>query len=108
MTIHNPSRDAWLAARRSGIGGSDIAAICGLSPYQTPYDVWLDKLGQGEEVDPNSPGIYWGTVLEDVVAREYAQRTGAKVQRVNTMMRHPEADFALAKINRYRNVRTKK
>ena len=50
MTIHNPSRDAWLAARRSGIGGSDIAAICGLSPYQTPYDVWLDKLGQWETV----------------------------------------------------------
>lgn len=28
------------------IGGSDLAAILGLSPYRTAVDVWLEKQGK--------------------------------------------------------------
>ncbi len=34
-------RTSWLNERRKGIGGSDIGAILGLSPYRTPVDVWM-------------------------------------------------------------------
>lgn len=44
--------------------------------------------------------MYWGTVLEDVVASEYQIRTGRRVQRVRQTMRHPEYDFAIANIDR--------
>lgn len=37
----------WLEWRKQGIGASEIAAILGLSPYMTPYEVWLDKTGRG-------------------------------------------------------------
>lgn len=29
--------------RTKYLGGSDIGAILGLSPYKTPLDVWLEK-----------------------------------------------------------------
>lgn len=37
------SYDEWVAQRRHGIGGSDVAAILGVNPYKTPYHVWLEK-----------------------------------------------------------------
>ncbi|RBO54681.1 recombinase [Rhodovulum sp. BSW8] len=93
------TRTAWLAERRTGIGGSDIAAIVGLSRWATPYDVWLDKTGQAEDSE-ETEFQYWGTVLEDVVAKEYAKRTGQKVQRVNQRLIHPELPIAAANIDR--------
>ncbi len=35
----------WLAARRKGIGGSDVAAVIGVSKYAGPTRVYYDKLG---------------------------------------------------------------
>lgn len=95
----NLSRDEWLALRQSGIGGSDIAAIIGVSPYATAYDVFQSKT-QPLNTDAMSEFAYWGTVLEDTVAREFAKRSGLKVQNVNFMMRHPVHTFAVANIDR--------
>ena len=93
------NRTDFLAARRTGIGGSDIGAILGLSPWRTPYDVFLEKTSP--DITPKeSDSMYWGTVLEDVVASEYQIRTGRRVQRVRQTMRHPEYDFAIANIDR--------
>lgn len=67
-------RQAWLSERRRGIGSSDAAAICGLSPYATPLHVYLDKIGQGLEHD--SPEMRWGTRLEGAIAQAYSEETG--------------------------------
>ena len=40
------SREEWLAFRRKGIGGSDAAAVLGISPFRTGVDLYYDKLGQ--------------------------------------------------------------
>ena len=37
-------RDEWLAYRKTGIGGSDVAAILGISPFGTARDIYYDKL----------------------------------------------------------------
>ena len=37
------SHEEWLEFRRKGIGGSDAGAICGLNPYRTAINVFLDK-----------------------------------------------------------------
>ncbi|CAB3784634.1 YqaJ viral recombinase family protein [Pararobbsia alpina] len=36
------------------VGGSDVAAILGVSPWKTPYELWLEKMGRAikEEIDP--------------------------------------------------------
>ena len=97
--MNAPDRAAWLNARKSGIGGSDIAAVLGLSPYRSAVDVWMDKSGRAPAQE-ESEAMYWGTVLEDVVAHEYQKRTGNKVQRLNKMVRHPEHDWMIANLDR--------
>lgn len=99
--MNAPNRAEFLARRQSGIGGSEIAAIMGLSPYATPLDIYLRKTADTADLaDEQSEPAYWGTVLEDVVAREYALRTGAKVQRVNAQIRHREFPWAIANLDR--------
>ena len=93
------SREDWLRLRQSGIGGSDISAIMGFNPYKTAYDLYHDKIN-AVVADAQSDAAYWGTILEDVVAKEYALRNDCKVQKVNYMIRHPEFDFAVANIDR--------
>lgn len=100
-------RDDWLAIRKQGIGSSDAAAAVGLNPYQSPLELWLVKThrdGGLPKVDPNdetSP-MYWGTLLEHIVAAHYTKRTGNKVRRINAILQHPDPDKAwmLANIDR--------
>ena len=37
------TREEWLTLRKQGIGGSDAGAVCGLNPYVSPMDVYMDK-----------------------------------------------------------------
>ena len=41
----------WLTYRRQGIGGSDVAAILGISPFRTARDLYDDKLNIASAVD---------------------------------------------------------
>lgn len=76
-----------LEARRKGIGGSDIAAILGLSPWKTPLEVWQEKTGRATPKE-ESQAMHWGKVLEDVIARHYAMSEKIKVWRVNYTITH--------------------
>lgn len=96
----NLEHHAWLESRRLGIGGSDVAAILGLSKYKSPYELWLDKTARIPVDNSASEASYWGTTLEDIVAKEYATRNGVKVQRVNKTLVHPQFTWARANIDR--------
>ena len=76
------ARQAWLESRRLGIGGSDVAAILGFSPYKSPYQLWLDKTGRSERKESQNESAHFVNLLEDVVAKEFSRRSGMKVQRV--------------------------
>ena len=78
-------RASWLNERRSGIGGSDVAAILGISPWRTPVDVWLDKTGQSAD-EPPTEAMRIGTELEEYVARRYTEKTGREVRNHNKMI----------------------
>ncbi len=95
------SREQWLELRRRGIGGSDAAAILGLNPWKTPMDVWLEKTGEFTRNDEEkNEKMYWGTALEDVVAREFMARTGLKVRRRNALLQHRKHHFMIANVDR--------
>lgn len=94
------NRTEWLKARRSGIGGSDVAAILGMNRYKTKVDVYEDKIATDEPEDAQSQAAYFGSVLEDVVAQEFSKRTGMKIQRVNKMLRKGEDGWMIANIDR--------
>jgi putative phage-type endonuclease len=68
----------WHAWRAEGLGGSDIGAICGMSPWATPSTVYLEKvglLGPSEESEP----MFWGKQLEEPIARVFEMREGLYV-----------------------------
>lgn len=94
------NRIDWLKARRSGIGGSDVAAILGLNKYKSALDIYNDKISTEEPKDQQTEAAYFGSILEDVVAKEFSKRTGLKVQRVNTMLRSGKGDWMIANIDR--------
>ena len=97
----NMTRDEWLAIRAKGIGSSDAAAAIGLSSYKCALSLWLEKTGRQPSEDlSNKEAVVWGTVLEPVVAKMYAERTGRKVRRVNAVLQHPEHAFMLANLDR--------
>lgn|SRR6267154_957382 len=68
-------------ARRAGIGGSDVAAILGLSPWKKPIDVWLEKKGLLDDLTtPNREFmLQLGQDLEPVIARLYERQMGKKL-----------------------------
>lgn len=84
------AREEWLQQHRTGLGGSDIGAILGLSPYRTPVDVWAEKTGRSPGQDETLQ-MRFGTYAEEFVAREYSVKTGHEVQRFTSMLRHPVA-----------------
>lgn len=86
--------------RKLGIGGSDVAAICGLSKYKTPLDVFLEKIGEKEAPDLDNQYIYWGNTLEPIVAQEFSVRTGLAVKEAPEPFIHPEHTFMRANIDR--------
>jgi putative phage-type endonuclease len=87
--------------RKAFIGGSDAPVILGVSPFKTPYQLWLEKTGQEEPEDISGKDhVHFGMVLEDIVAKEWAARHNAKVRRMNKRAVHPEYDFILAQIDR--------
>jgi len=84
-----PSDASFHAERKTGIGGSDIAAILGMSPWRTPYEVWLEKTGRSDP-PTGTLAMRHGTYVEEFVAREYASTTGRQVERYNALLRHPD------------------
>ncbi len=107
VKTNNLSRDDWLDVRKHGIGSSDAAAAVGLNPYQSQLELWMIKTGRDAglpKVDPNDENspMYWGTLLEPIVAAHYTKRTGNRVRRINAVLQHPDPDKAwmLANIDR--------
>ena len=100
-------REDWLDVRQHGIGSSDAAAAIGLNPYKSALELWVEKTGRGDrlpQVDPHdeeSP-MYWGNILEPIVAAHYTKRTGNRVRKLNAVLQHPDPDKAwmLANIDR--------
>lgn len=70
------SKSAWLEKRKQGIGGSEVAAILGLDPYKTPYQVWREKRGLDEPNQIQNAYTIAGNRLEKVVVEYFEDETG--------------------------------
>lgn len=92
------SHDAWLAARRKGVGGSDSAAVCGLSKFSSPLDVWLQKTGR-RPATPENEAMYFGRLLEPIVRTEFARRSGLTVKECPYILQSREHPFMIANVD---------
>lgn len=75
--IRPKDRAEWLEVRKSGIGASEVAAVVGLSPWDTPFSLWLKKTGQIPP-EPENVAMRLGHLLEPVVVQLWEDRTGWK------------------------------
>jgi len=101
-TVMNAGDDslAWLAWRRGGLGASDAAAICGLSPWGTPYSVWLDKTGQ-LPLEPRATTRYqrWGLLLEPAVRDAFEDETGHTVVGIQAWVQNRDRPWLRATLD---------
>lgn len=91
----------WLKARRSRIGGSDIAAIVGLSPWCSRWELWHRKRGTIDDT-PSSALMEAGHYVELAAAHWYADNhlpDGLYLRNTGTWV-HQERDWQLANPDR--------
>ena len=101
INIKDFTREEWLAERNRGIGGSDIATILGLNKWKSPLQLFLEKTGKVVAEDlSDKEVIYWGNVLEDVVAKEFERRTGKKVRKRHVMFCDDKYPYMRANVDR--------
>lgn len=100
VNTENLSRPDWLSYRRQGIGGSDAAAVLGISPFRTARDLYYDKLGIVTADDQeNWVALEVGTLLEPLVATIFARKTGLKIYQRKCMFQHPQYPWMLADLD---------
>ena len=101
VSTENLTEQEWLAYRRRGIGGSDVAAILGISPFRTARDLYDDKLNIASVADDagNWVALEMGHLLEPLVARIFAKKTGLEVFQIKKMFQHPQYPFMLADVD---------
>ena len=68
---YEPGTPDWTASRARRIGGSEVAAVCGWSPWESPFSLWHRKAGTiPDEMDQER--LWWGREIEPVVAKRFA------------------------------------
>lgn len=93
-------RADFVESRRSGIGGSDVAAVMGLSRFKTPLQVWNQKVNAPMPTQDNE-AMAIGRALEPFVLDMYERVTGVKLTRNPETMRHAKYPFIIANLDAY-------
>ncbi len=87
--------------RKQYIGGSDISVVMGMNRWKTPLKLWLEKTGEIEPDDLSKvEAVHFGTKLEDIVAKEFAERNNLEVRQAPKMYTHKDYPFMAAHIDR--------
>jgi len=87
-----------LEARKKGIGGSDAGAVLGISPWKSPLQVYMDKVGASGPIQDND-SMFWGRTLEPVIRQRYADVTNRKVVVPDTLITHPKFEFMIGNLD---------
>lgn len=86
--------------RSKYLGGSDIGAVLGVSPFRTALEVWLEKTGKTVQSVDSLP-VRFGSFAEAFVASEYARATGFQLIHDETMRVHSQYPQMAAHIDRF-------
>ncbi len=75
--------------RRTRVGASEVGALMGFHPYQTPADVWARLVGAAKP-KPETAAMAAGNLMEEPVAGMWSRQQGRKVVRCSRTYAHPE------------------
>ena len=90
--------DEQRAKRHEGLGASDSAIIMGYSSYKTPYQLYLEKIGDIESDNEVNEQQYWGNEIEPLILRRFALENDVKVTTPDTVY-HPDYPFIFANLD---------
>lgn len=91
--------EQFLLDRKTGLGGSDMAAIMGLSPWKTPLEVYCDKISTEPENISDSPELMRGRIAEKYVLEFYSHVNEEELETDLPMMRDKEYPFLIGNID---------
>lgn len=95
--------ESQIIERRNGVGSSEIAAVCGISSWASPIDVWLNKTGQSVPArDGDGLQLEIGHALEPLIANRYTLVTGEQLNNPLRVFRSPKREWQLATPDRLR------
>lgn len=96
-----PITEAQRKERVNYIGGSDAAAVMGMSRWTTPIQLWSEKAGvvAPEDISGKFP-VRFGTKAEDIVAEFFEEETGLKVKKVKETIYHKTHKFIAVNLDR--------
>lgn len=89
-TINPKDEKEWLELRKKDVTSSEVAALFGLSPYITAFELWHRKKNATVVgVEWNDP-MSWGVRLQDSIAAGVAEDNGWNIRKMTEYMRDPE------------------
>lgn len=89
----------FLAQRQKYIGGSDIAAILGISPWRTATDLWLDKTTPPTEDGRNARAKSRGSRMEPYIVDMIQEEYGLQIVKRNERYIDPQVPYFAAEID---------
>lgn len=93
---HAQGSPEWLEHRRRHIGASDAPIIMGDSPWKTIYQLWLEKMGMGEET-VMTPAMQRGIDLEPYARAVFEGIMGTEV--FPQVVYHDQNPFMMASLD---------
>ena len=85
--------DLWRELREKKVSGSNIAVICGLSPYKSQLQLWAEWTGKVKDEFRGNKATQIGLALEPLVAQWYGERHGIEVTRANALYGDTEFEW---------------
>jgi putative phage-type endonuclease len=110
----------WYEYRKSGIGGSDIGTVLGLNRYDTVARLFHEKLGTIPPRLETNERMFWGSELEDKIAKIWSYYDGRKdgyienirnnkivreCRRLNGYVVNPKYPWLFASLDRVINIK---
>ena len=85
------TEDAWLAQRTRDVTSTESAALFGMSPYVTAFDLWHRKRSGNVPEFKSNDRMKWGNRLEAAIAHGIAEEQGWEIRPMKEYMRDPDA-----------------
>lgn len=90
LIIPHTTEEAWLNARKQDVTSTESAALFGMSPYVTAFDLWHRKRSGVTPKFKVNERMKWGNRLEAAIAHGIAEEEGWRVAAMKEYMRDPD------------------
>lgn len=81
------NEEQWLEWRQSDVTSTEVAALYGLSPYLTKFELYHRKKEKNLQRRAATEPMMWGNRLEEAIAKAAAEKLGVNAYKANVYIR---------------------